>query len=289
MTQQKRFFDISAISQRVKVEKPYFAFQQLWSDEDSLVGTFSSEQPLVCEVGLITAGELGRHMAILGSCTAAALHNGPEGYYLATKAHFKRKQNNQTAAHEIFYASSRVLNFDKRSLKVTAQAWNSEPVAELICEYTILSPALFQRNFRHYANDSMSTPPHSPYKHPVPVYNLVLQHDRLDACAGPLSAIQCAGHFYGYPCWPVAIISQTAFEVTGELLKIKYGTGTRFCVWDTQLSAEKLIGADSILKFRIEIMAAPENARLIKSTVSVYKDDELVAHLENQLELVLAG
>lgn len=289
MTQQKHFFDVTEISQRVKVEKPYFAFQQLWSDEDSLVGTFSSEQPLVYEAGLITAGELGRHMAILGSCTAAALHNGPEGYYLATKAHFIRKQNNQTVAHGRFYASSRVLHLDKRSLKVSAQAWNSEPVAELICEYTILSPALFQRNFRHYANDSLSTPSNSPYKRPVPIYNLMLQHDRLDACAGPLSPLQCAGHFSGYPCWPVAIISQTAFQVTGELLKKIYGTGTRFCVWDTQLSAEKLIGAGSVLKFRIEIMAAPENANQLKSTVSVYKDDELVAYLENQLELVLAG
>jgi len=289
MAQQKYFFDITEISQRVKVEKPYFAFQQLWSDEDSLVGIFSSEQPLAYEAGPITAGELGRHMAIMGSCTAVALHNGSEGYYLATKAHFIRKQNNQTAAHEKFYACARVLNLDKRSLKVSALVWNSEPVAELICEYTILSPALFQRNFRHYANDSQTAPSCSPYKYPVPIYNLTFQHDRLDACAGPLSPLQCAGHFSGYPCWPVAIISQTAFQVTGELLIKKYGTGTRFCVLDTQLSAEKLIGADSALRFRIEIMAVPENANQLKSTASVYKDDELVAYLENQLELVLAG
>ncbi|WP_273908465.1 hypothetical protein [Enterobacter bugandensis] len=289
MTQQKHFFDVTEISQRVKVEKPYFSFQQLWSDEDSLIGTFSSEQPLICEAGLITAGELGRHMAILGSCTAAALHNGPEGYYLATRAHFIRRQNNQTAAPGRFYASSRVLNLDKRSLKASAQVWNSEPVAELICEYTILSPALFQRKFQHYANDRLTTSPSSPYKHPVPIYNLIHQHDRLDGCAGPLSPLQCAGHFSGYPCWPVAIISQTAFQVTGELLKKKYGTGTRFCVWDTKLSAEKLIGADSVLRFRIEIMAVSENTNELKSTVNVYKDDELVAYLENQLELVLAG
>ncbi|EMJ5851792.1 hypothetical protein R5P12_003515 [Klebsiella aerogenes] len=74
MAQQKHFFDITEISQRVKVEKLYFAFQQLWSDEDSLVGIFSSEQPLAYEVGPITAGELGRHMAIMGSCTAAGEH-----------------------------------------------------------------------------------------------------------------------------------------------------------------------------------------------------------------------
>lgn len=286
--QEKIFFDITDISQRVNVKQPYFAFEQLWQEEDSLVGTFSSEQPLVYETGLITAGELGRHMAILGSCTAVALHNGPESYYLATKAHFIRKKNNEAAAHEKFYASARVLNLDKRSLKVSSLVWNSEPVAELICEYTILSPALFQRNFRHYANDSLETPSHSPYKHPVLIYNLTFQHDRLDACAGPLSPLQCAGHFSGYPCWPVAIISQTAFQVTGELLIKKYGTGTSFCVQDTQLSAEKLIGADNILRFSIEIMPSPENSCLVKSIVSVYHDDERIAYLVNHLELVLA-
>lgn len=125
--QQKQFVDITEISQRVNVEKPYFAFQQLWLDDDSLTGTFTSEQPLVYENGLITAGELGRHMAILGSCTAVALHNGPEGYYLATKAHFTRKQNNQATVLDVFHASARVLNIDKRSLKVTAQVWNQFP------------------------------------------------------------------------------------------------------------------------------------------------------------------
>jgi hypothetical protein len=284
---QALFFNTEEISQRIKVQEPYFAFQKLWLDEHSLVGTFASEQPLVCETGLITAGELGRHMAILGSCTAVALHNGPEGYYLATKAHFTRQKNKQTAAHGVFHASARVLNIDKRSLKVLAQVWHVEPVAELVCEYTILSPALFQRNFRHYADDTLSESSTSPYQQPVPIYDLLFQHEKLDAFAGPLSPSQCAGHFSGYPCWPVAIISQTAFQVTGELLTKKYGPGTRFCVQDTVLSAEKLTGADSILKFSAEIIPTDGDPHLAKSIVSVYHNDELVAHLTNLLELVL--
>lgn len=288
MKPQEHFFDITDISQRIKVQAPYFAFQKLWQDEDSLAGTFASEQPLVCETGPITAGELGRHMAILGSCAAVALHNGPEGYYLATKAHFIRKNNNQAVAREAFHASAQVLNIDKRSLKVSAQVWNREPVADLICEYTILSPALFQRNFRHYASDNLAVPPYSPYRYPVSIYNLLLQRDKLDAFAGPLSPGQCAGHFSGYPCWPVAIISQTAFQVTGELLRKKYGPGTCFRVQDTQLSAEKLVGANSVLRFSTEIMPDHENASSVKSVVIVYHNDERVAHLINQLELVLA-
>jgi hypothetical protein len=288
MKPQAHFFDITEISQRIKVQEPYFAFQKLWADEGTLVGTFASEQPLVCETGTITAGELGRHMAILGSCAAVALHNGPEGYYLATKAHFIRKDNAQAVDRERYHASARVLNIDKRSLKVSARVWNKEPVAELVCEYTILSPALFQRNFRHYASDNLALPPYSPYRYPVSLYNQLFQPEKLDAFAGPLTPGQCAGHFSGYPCWPVAIISQTAFQVTGELLKKEYGPGTRFSVQDTHLSAEKLAGAGSVLKFSAEIMPDHENASSVKSVVSVYHEDERVAHLISRLELVVA-
>ncbi|WP_324284976.1 hypothetical protein Q5384_20240 [Enterobacter ludwigii] len=286
---QKHYFDIAELSRQVNVEKPYFAFQQLWTDNGALVGTFSPEQPLVHESGPVTAGELGRHMAILGSCTAVALHEGATGYYLATSAHFIRRQHHAAVTHEKYYASARVLELDKRSLKVSAQVWNSEPVAEVICDYVILSPAVFKRNFRHYAAESPPAHLYSPYTQPVPVHSLTFQPDRLDACAGPLTPDQCAGHFSGYPCWPLAIISQTALQVTGELLIKKYGAGTRFCVQEAKLSAEKLLGAGSMLTFRIQITPVPENTGLLQGTIRVYHDDEPVAHMESRLALLPAG
>ncbi|WP_152974296.1 MULTISPECIES: hypothetical protein [Pseudomonas] len=288
MKEQRRSFDPAELSRRIRLQVPYFAFQALWQEGESLIGTFTCEQPLVHEVGPITAGELGRHMAILGGCAAVALHNGADGYYLATRAHFIRKSTEQAMAQEGFHASAQVVNLDKRSLEVSARAWGREPIAELICEYAILSPALFQRNFRSYANDSRCVTSRSPYQWPVPIYSLMYQHEQLEALAGPLSAQQCAGHFPGFPCWPVAIISQTAFQVTGELLRKKYGMGTRFCVRDTQLSAEKLMGADSVLKFSVEITPDPANSCWVRSRVSVYHGDERVVYLLSQLELVLA-
>jgi hypothetical protein len=282
---QDRFFDVADISQRIKVQKPYFAFHQLWQDEDQLVGKFAAEQPLVYETGVITAGELGRHMAILGSCAAVALHNGPEAYYLATEAHFSRKNHKRSSCENIFHASAKVIDMDKRTLRVQVKTWSKDPVAELMCDYAILSPALFQRSFSHYANDRMVIPERSPYQHPIALYNQSYHSDKLNAYAGPLTPQQCAGHFYQYPCWPVAIISQTAFQVTGELIIEKYGKEMRFCVHDTKLSAKKLIGADSVLKFSVEIVSSPEEAALIESVVDVYHNDEIVAQLKNSLEL----
>lgn len=285
---QDHFFDVNQVSQCIKVQKPYFAFQQIWQDGNSLVGSFAAEQSLDYETGIITAGELGRHLAILGSCAAVVICNGSEGYYLALKADFINKPHKQTSVNDILYAGAQVLSIDKRSLKISAQAWNIEPVAELLCEYAILSPALFQRRFRHYASDDLSVPDDSPYQYPIPLHSLTFHKEKLDAFAGPLSPQQCAGHFYGYPCWPVAIISQTAVQVVGELLKKKYGFEMRFFIRDSQLSAEKLIGANSILRFNVEIIPLAEKCSLI-SLIHIYHDEEEVVHLIIRLELILPG
>ena len=282
--QQRAYLDVNDVSQRINIKKPYFAFERLWQDGNCLVGDFAAEQPMVYETGPVAAGELGRHLAILGSCTAVALHDGPEAYYLATKAQFTRNPANKASSQDIYYASAQVLNIDKRKLNVSARAWGREAVAELLCEYVILSPALFKRNFKHFANVSCPAPKQSPYQESIALHGLNFDDAVLDAYAGPLSPAQCAGHFSLYPCWPVAIISQTAFQVTGELLRKRYGKNVRFFVRNTDLSAEKLVGADTVLRFSTEI--TDDNLPLLGSITRVFRNDEEVARLNNVLELV---
>ncbi|MTD39682.1 hypothetical protein GIX45_13880 [Erwinia sp. CPCC 100877] len=280
-------FNINEISQRIHVQKPYFAFQRLWQEEEQMVGCFTAEQPLACEIGAITAGELGRHLAILGSCAAVALHNGPEGYYLATRAHLTRSTDHPTEG-EPLYASARVLNMDKRSLKIAAQAWAKAPIAELVCEYAIMAPPLFKRNFKRYANDDLSVPQESPYQSAIRCHSLNASPGSISGLAGPLTPQQCAGHFFGYPCWPVAIIAQTAFQITGKLIQEKYGPDMCFCVRDVELSANRLMSADSVLKFHVEIESEVQKGELTTSRVRVYHHEEEIASLINQLELIPA-
>ncbi|QCT21354.1 hypothetical protein FEM41_17720 [Jejubacter calystegiae] len=285
MHSRSHSLDINEISQRINVQKPYFAFQHLWQDDEQVMGRFTAEQPLVYEIGAITAGELGRHLAILGSCSAVALHNGPEGYYLATRAHLTRSADQPTKG-ETLYASARVLDMDKRSLKIAASAWGKTPVAELVCEYTIITPPLFKRNFKHYANPDDIIPPDSPYQTPISYHDLTFTANSVNAVAGPLTPQQCAGHFYGYPCWPVAIIAQTAFQITGELVREKYGAGMRLCIRDIKLSANKLMSASNVLRFSVEITPGGPEGGLTNSQVRVYHNEEEVASLINQLELI---
>lgn len=289
MRQQRIFLDAKKISQCINVLQPYFAFQQLWQDDLSLVGSFTPEQPLIYESGYITAGELGRHLAILGSCTAVALHNGPEGYYLATKAHLSTRPQDQVSCQEGFHASAQVLSLDKRTLKISAQAWSSAPIAELTCEYVILSPTLFRRSFQHYASEYSIESPISPYQYPIPLYSLTFQAEQLDAFAGPLAPQQCAGHFPGYPCWPVAIISQTAIQATGELLRKQHGPNTLIHIQNAEISAEKLISAHSPLRFTIRLRPQRERDNLIDCTAQIYRQNEAVALLVYSLELTSAA
>jgi hypothetical protein len=282
---QCEYFDVNEVSQRINIQRPYFAFERLWQDGNSLVGDFSAEQPRSYEAGPVASGELGRHLAILGSCTAVALHDGPEAYYLATKAQFTRKYVNPASNHEIYSASAQVMNIDKRTLNISAQAWGSEAIAELKCEYVILSPSLFKRSFKHYASEYCPSPIESPYQHAIALHGLDYHDCGLNAYAGPLSPDQCAGHFSFYPCWPVAIIAQTGSQVTGEFLRENFGKDVRFHVRSTKLSAEKLVGAGTILKFSIEI--TEDNFPVLGTVTRVYRDDEEVAQLVNVLEIVL--
>jgi len=284
--QQYVYFDVNNISQRINIQKPYFGFERLWQEGNLLFGDFTAEQPMVYEAGPVASGELGRHLAILGSCTAVALHDGPEAYYLATKAQFTRKFASQTPNQDMYYASATVLNIDKRTLNISAQAWGKEVIAELNCEYVILSPALFKRHFKHYETEYWPTPSESPYQHSIPLHGLEFHDSGIVAYAGPLSADQCAGHFSLYPCWPVAIIAQTSSQVIGEFLRNIYGENVRFYVRNSKLSADILVGAGAVLKFVIEI--TEDTFPMLESNTRIYRDDEEVVQLINVLELAFS-
>lgn len=282
--QPQNLYDVNQVAQCINVNPPYFAFKELWAIDQLLMGSFVAEQPLAYEVGPITAGELGRHLAILGSCAAATLQSGEEKYYLATKAHFIRKATCVVSANDLLYASAQVLSMNQRNLTVRANAWGREPLAELICEYIILSPAVFKRSFKqYYINQDLTRAAHSPYAQSISLHYTVVHEGRLEATGGPLSPEQCAGHFDNYPCWPVAIISQTAFSATGELLKRRLGKNVRFCVRETTLFADKLVCASTVLRFNVELTG--RNDTMLESVARIYRGSEEVARLISTLEI----
>lgn len=285
MGQDREYFDVDEICNRINVHKPYFAFQELWRENDSIVGSFIPEQPMLDEIGAVTTGEIGRHLAILGSCAGVILQNSPDGYYLAMKGHMKRNKHSPCPPDEKLFAGAQIISINDRSLTVAARIWGKEQIAELTCVYAVVPEKFFKQKFKDYANEDLSIPESSPYKQPVEFRQLKLEDDTLEISVGPLEPQQCSGHFQSYPCWPVAIISQTAFQAASELIKNKYGADTRYEVHDFQLSAEKLVSSDSILTLHIQIESVPGETGLVSNKVIVYHGDDVVANLKSILEL----
>lgn len=284
-------FDIDDIAQRIAVQKPYFAFSALWRDGDHLVGDFVPEQELGGELGYLSAAELGRHLAILGSCAAVSLNEGITGYYLATKALYTGKSSGHGTAISSqprppsLRASAKVLSLDKRSLKIAATAYAHQPIAELVCEYFILPPALFQRSFKTYIDTTKPMPSaSSPYRKRIPLNHVEYHAKSLSAYSGPLQPEQCAGHFLHYPSWPVAIIAHTVFKTNEALFEQVYGAGTKYHVVETQLSADKLVSARTALRFVTEIVEEEKNR--VTTQTQVFREEEQVASFKSIFDLL---
>lgn len=144
--------------------------------------SFFPEQELSGELGYLSATELGRHLAILGSCAAVSIKDGISGYYLATKAHYTGKAAFSQPKPPSLRASAKVLSLDKRLLKIVATAYADDLIAELVCEYFILPPALFQRSFKHYIDTTKPMPSaSSPCRKRIPLNYVEYRHNRLSA------------------------------------------------------------------------------------------------------------
>lgn len=277
-------FDIDDIAERIAVQKPYFAFNSLWQEGEHLVGNFVPEQELGGELGYLSAAELGRHLAILGSCAAVSINDGINGYYLATQAHYTGKAAFSQPKPPSLSARAKVLSMDKRSLKIAATAYAHEPIAELVCEYFILPPALFQRSFKHYIDTTKPMPSaSSPYCKRIPLHHVEYLQDGLSAFSGPLEPEQCAGHFHHYPSWPVAIIAHTVFKTNETLFNERYGAGTQYHVLETRLCADKLVSAKTALRFVTQIVDEDKNR--VATETKVFREDEQVASFKSTFDL----
>lgn len=84
--------DLCTLFERIKIRSPYFALEDLTLDENNILSAVIPVQhSLEMEIAPIVAAEAGRHLAILGTCSAGLSNvNSGRHYYLAHKAELKR-------------------------------------------------------------------------------------------------------------------------------------------------------------------------------------------------------
>ncbi|MFJ2992323.1 hypothetical protein [Pandoraea sp. NPDC087047] len=250
--QSSGFVDIEVeeICRRITVQPPYFAFKRLRENTlGEIYGEFIVEQPLGSETGPVTAAEIGRHLAILGSCAAAQIDHHLT-YYLATHASYIRLREPLIKTHgELLQANARVVRFNHRSLEVDSYVSDGAPFARLTVRYQCLRESLFNRMFEGFRHHPIAVPEASPYVRPVPLSFDTPSATRLVAHSRQLSVNEFAGHFPNYPAWPVAILASCSLRVVGRLIEHRLGRSASYDVLTAELVAHKLIGAATAVSF----------------------------------------
>jgi hypothetical protein len=243
------------ICRRTAVEKPYFAFSELSMDASgTVVGEVQREHPLSQEYGPLGAAEIGRHLAIPGSCAAAATtSNDDRLYYLATHAELRRHGFAQRGFHDRakYRGSATIVERTARALsaQTTMQVGEDAPFVSLFVQYRILSEPLFSRLFSHLAVAGGHTGIESPYVNPIPLSWSEPGGNAIVARSQGLSPRDCAGHFRCYPAWPVAIIAACMLRTVERLLHHVLQSSVQWVMDSCTLDALELIPAAASVVF----------------------------------------
>ncbi|HYO54496.1 hypothetical protein [Archangium sp.] len=256
---------------RICVRDPYFALSGVRVVGDGeLTAWVPVEQEPGAEASPINAAEVGRHLAILGSC-AASLVNPKEGqhYYLARRARLERLHEGPLPrATEPLRGTARAEFRERRTatahtLLASAQG---QPLFSLEVDYNVLSAAAFLRLFQGARQDLRREPRaereprgtpadftalrQNPHRRSPPLHGHERDGECLRATMGPLSAELCKGHFAMHPVLPVAVVMSGLSGLAGTLLRQLVGNASaRYLVSRGEVRAESLAHAGETVTF----------------------------------------
>jgi hypothetical protein len=220
---------ISDVLSQIAVCQPYFAFDRLQQTEGGPIwAPVKPEQPMGVERGVMAAAEIGRHLAILGSCAAARTNPVPsQHYYLACRADLRqaeptgeRVQMDTETLSQNLVGCARAHFLDKRNARAETELIHrpsGQKLYDLSVDYKVLTPKLFERM---YSDRRAATPEvqFNPYAaEMLGLGDVFVLDDLLSANLHELDPQTCAGHFPNYPALPVAILARILISAAGEL------------------------------------------------------------------------
>jgi len=242
--EQDRLYDL------ICVDRPYFALQNLEVISAGAVSaTVEFESDNEYEQGLSTA-EIGRHLAILGSCALASLNDSQKkNFYLTTLAtgvrfHYSVSKGNT------YFITARGKKSSKRAgqAQMELRATNGQLLAEMTTEYSVVPSGTFERLYKDYRQETNHVS--SPYTQPMPVVLTELSENLAKANINKIDSRYCAGHFAQYPALPVAMLMEVLNRLVGQHLKKCFGGSTFYCL-ECISNANNLVFAGQSISFEI--------------------------------------
>ena len=252
---------VSNIEDLIEVKSPYFALDNMYFDND---GWLVAKAPVECqclyENTLMDASEVGRHLAILGSCFGALAN--PEKsrhYYLAYQAELNTSQSYiSNVRPNYLYMRAKAKFVNKRELVAETELLDKfgDIAARLIVKYHVMKEKSFNRVYKESVDENLVGLGNSnPYSKNVDLEILQMDSESLIASIGEVTPEMCVGHFDKVKALPVAILSQCFLNSSYTLLTKNLGEDkARFVLKSCELRAEKLATSGQIVEINVQLV-----------------------------------
>ena len=250
---------------KIAVQRPYFALEELSISDNTVRAKIPAQQKPIFELDLITAAEIGRHLAILGSVALSTQNSSSNKHvYLAEAAALLRVSDIPIDTTDL-YAESTHTEFSTRQGSSESKLFASGiHIYTLAVQYNIIPLSTFKRVFRKHLKDASVPPSNNPYKQTIPLGNTF--YTKTSAVSEITYVFQdyCLGHFVGIPVLPISILMFNLSHTAGLLLHHLTGTKTQYTVEKADIKAESLIFSDSKVRLEAHFINQQETLFIFK-------------------------
>lgn len=261
---------------KICVRSPYFQLTDLQPFGEAGVRAYVLfESPRGIESDALASAEVGRHLAILGSCALA--HNNPKPgrhYYLATEALLLRHPTPSLDVSEPVMVSARPDGPDHAVVELATQ--RGELSSTLRCKYQVLPERVFARLFKNHRLEGATSDraTRSPYATAVKLEPLRSDTASAASLLGAVTPAMCLGHFDEFPAMPVAILMDGLHRLACRHAAAEVHPHLRLV--SAEVRAERLAFAGESVEFSVDLLERSASAARYRGRAARHGDPSTV-------------
>lgn len=242
------------VREKICVRPPYFKLADLAPfGHDGVQAHVLFESPSGIEKDERASAEVGRHLAILGSCALA--RNNPRAgrhYYLATEGLLTRHRTSGRRALEPMIVRAKPDGNQWSEIELMTP--EGELDSTLRCRYQVLPERLFARLFKGQRATGDSSPGSSSNPYTSPAATRLVRADATTATSllQEVTPAMCLGHFEDYPAMPVAILMDALHRLACE--HASTNVHPRLRLISAKVHAERLAFAGEPVEFSVFLL-----------------------------------
>lgn len=218
--------------ERICVQPPYFALENVTEQQDGLSAEVVTEGNIDFIPEAFALAEAGRHLAILGSCTARQRLPADAGRIYYPVRHSKLLVASATPLPRVSKLRATCTDYDAKRSTATSHA-------ELLAEdgsvlfafevtYHVIPEAEFTTLFAEYQKPTDEASGDDPYTAFALPHALEVGPGFFKGPEEVVAKERCLGHFVNYPAYPVSIMLRDVLAATHRTVQAEHGPQASF-------------------------------------------------------------